>query len=149
MRKETIIIIAIGIIMGMIVAFLLITTTKEKKSEKKKIIQTKITPVVNKILKTEKKQPFIIAEPQNDFVTTDNSIILKGKAEKNSLIIAQSAYAEKAVKNNIVPDFSLNFPLTLGENIINIIAYHDNQALRIGEQVEKKILYIYYLEKEE
>jgi len=135
MKKETTTAIILGVVFGIIIALLLTFAAKERVIKKKKIIPPKITPTMP--IFQPKTQTLEIQEPANGSVVDKNTIVIKGKAEKNSLMIVQSHTAEKALKltdNN----FSLEFPLSLGENLIKITIYQEKNS-------DEKTLKIYYL----
>lgn len=141
MKKETIVTIVVGSIMGVIVAFAVITTTKEKRIEKKKIIVPHLTPTIVLATPSEKKQPLAIKSPENNYLSKENTITIKGTTNKQSLLIIQSPFSEKILQNTSF-DFSTDFPVSLGENTINITAYKE-------KEIQQKTLHIYYFEKEE
>lgn len=140
MKRETIITTVIGIIMGVIVAFIVISNLKEKSVAQKKVITPEITPQVTIPMKVEKKISLTIESPENDMVTDQNSIQITGKTETGALIIIQSPFSEKIMKTTN-QQFSLDFPLVLGQNNIKISSH-------IGLDVIEKTLYVYYLESE-
>lgn len=141
MKSESIITALIGIILGAGVAFILIFNTKVKIKQENKIIAKKESPIPTIPVTGEKNhQSLIIEKPDSESISQKNTATIKGQANKDSIIIIQSSSAEKAIKNN-GPNFSVDFPLSLGENIINITVYPTK-----GE-VEEKKLKIYYFEE--
>lgn len=140
MKKETAITTSIGIIMGVIVAFVVISNIKEKKVESKKVIVPHITPVVTVQTQAEKKLFLTIETPDNDFTTDQNTVSISGKADQNALIIVQSPFSEKIIKTT-EQRFTLDFPLSLGQNVMRITSY-------VRDDMIEKIVYVYYLEKE-
>lgn len=137
MKKETLVAIGLGGILGMASALIIIFSIKEKNIKAKKVITPKITPTIK--LSFPKIQPLTIIEPQSEYLTKKDLVTIKGKGGKGSLVIIQSQTTEKVVKltgNN----FSLDFPLSLGENLIKITSYQKNN-------VEEKNLKIYYLKE--
>lgn len=137
MKKETITAIILGVSFGIIIALLLTFAAKEKVIKQKKIIAPKITPTLPP--PQPKIQILEILQPTNGSVVNKNSLVIKGKAEKNSLIIIQSPTSEKVIKiadNN----FSSEFPLSLGENLIKITSYKD-------KNIDERALKVYYLKE--
>lgn len=122
--------------MGIVIALFLILSAKEKAIKEKKIIAPPISSTIT--ITQTKNQPLEITAPKDGTVTDQKSISIKGKSEKNSLIVIQSATGEKIMKNNQI-DFSLEFPLSLGENVIKITAYHN-------KNIDEKTLTIYSFE---
>ncbi|OGK18456.1 hypothetical protein A2866_00625 [Candidatus Roizmanbacteria bacterium RIFCSPHIGHO2_01_FULL_39_8] len=143
MKKETVIAVFFGILFGAVVALFLIAKNKEFQFNTTKTIapsgilnqKAKSNPLVTDILE--------ISEPQNNSIFSTNSVQIKGSAEKNSLIVILSPIKEMIFSNE-QKDFSVNFPLALGENVINITVHSRNNRVRPQE----KELRIYYLEAE-
>ena len=143
MKKETIIAIFFGVAFGAVVAIILLAKNKEFQLTKSKTIAPteKASTVKKNVIANIK--PLEILEPDNGAVFETNSVTIKGTADKDVLIIIQSPIKETALKN-IKGQFSLNFPLSLGENVIHITAYTmDNQV-----RPQEKQLNIYYLDGE-
>lgn len=141
MKKETIVAAFFGIIFGSIVAVFLLAKNKEIQQTKTKTIAP--TEKVNKIAKNNhiNRQVLEIQEPADGLVFNSKSINIKGKAEKNSLIIIQSPIKDLAIEND-KDQFLLTFPLAAGENIIKITAYSKDTKIRPQE----KELHIYKLD---
>lgn len=143
MKKEPFLAIFLGVLFGGILGFILIYKDKEFQINKNKAIAP-----TEKVIKNSKKtevnfQALEISEP-NDFSITDkNSILLKGKVTKNSLIVIQSPIKDIVYRNE-KEDFQIDFPLTLGENVIKIVVYPKDKQLNIQE----KNLRVYYLKEE-
>ncbi len=135
MKKETMTAIILGVSFGIVIALFLTFTAKEKIIKQKKIIAPKTTPTLPP--PQPKIQTLEILQPINGSLVSKNSILIKGKSEKNSLIIVQSSTAEKAIKAADI-NFSTEFPLSLGENLIKITSYKD-------KNIDEKALKIYYL----
>lgn len=143
MKKETTIAIIFGIIFGGLLAVVIISKNKENQLEKTKTITStnKISPAIS-TSKTNIQQ-LEISEPYDSMITKNSSIKIKGKAEKNSLIIIQSPIKELIITNTELT-FSVNFPLALGENIILINVYPKDKQLKSQEKEIK----VYYLDEQ-
>jgi hypothetical protein len=137
MKKETIVAIILGVFLGGMVALTFVLSTKEKAIKSKKIISPKITPTIK--ISAPKIKPLEITEPAQDYLSNENTVILKGQVEKGSLIIIQSPTSEKVIKTT-TNNFSISFPLSLGENLIKVISYQKNN-------IEEKTLKVYYLKE--
>lgn len=143
MKKETGIAIFLGILFGIVVATALIAKTRQDQMQNAKPITSvlSITPSVN--LKTTDYQPLSISQPESGIIVDTKSVTIKGKVGKNSLIVVQSP-----VKNMVVvskgEDFSIDFPLALGENMIHISAYAKDSSSTIQE---KELLVNYLTEQ--
>jgi hypothetical protein len=142
MKKETIIAISFGIILGLVVAALMIFKTKETALEKTKTVtNSHVTPTVS--LKNTDLQNLQISEPADGALVNKKSIAIKGKASKDSLFVVQSPIKDLVFKNE-KEDFSFDFPLALGENVIKISVYPASNQLRQQE----KDLRVYYLDEQ-
>jgi len=144
MKKETIIAVFFGVMLGGVLAFFLISKNKEIQLNKNKAIApTQVLEQTTGLPTKVKVQSLEISQPQDMTITDKNSISVKGMVEKGSLLIIQSPVKELIVK----PDsslFDVSFPLALGENAIKIVAYPKDKTVRSQE----KDLKIYYLDSE-
>lgn len=133
MKKETIIAIFFGVIFGGLVAVFLLAKNKELQLNKTKTIAP--TGKANKTTKNivVNLKPLEILEPKDGSVFNAKSIIIKGKADKDALIVIQSATKDTILKNE-KDQFSVSFPLALGENVINITAHLKDSKLRPQER---------------
>lgn len=137
MKKETVIAIILGITLGAIIAVILIFGAQSKESGTKKVVTTKETPTVV-TLNTSLKQ-FEITDPKNNSAVSKDTIAIKGTSKKNSLIVVQSKNAEKVIKPD-ADSFSVDFPVSLGENVIRITEYN-------GTSISDKLLTIYRIQE--
>lgn len=137
MKKESLIAIILGIILGVATAFLAVKTLKTSPSSSSKIIKISPSPTIK--ITPQKIQPLTITSPSQNFLTNQKSIKIQGKGEKNSLLIIFSPTAEKILKLQ-QESFSVDFPLSLGENLIKIVAYQK-------QKIEEKTLKVFYLEE--
>ncbi len=142
MRKEVIVAIVFGVILGLGVATFLIFNLKRAETKSSKTLNTVgPSPVVKN--KNVELQPLEISEPEDNAIFDTDKIKLKGKAATKSLIIVQSALKELVFKNE-KRDFSVDFPLALGENKITVAAYTaDNTSTP-----QVKVLNVYYLDEQ-
>lgn len=138
MKKETLIAVSLGILMGAIVAVLLIFNVREKAAKEKKIISPKPTPTI--VAVKFDSQAFEISKPATESYTDKNTIQIEGKAPKNALLIFQSAAGEKVIQVE-TNEFKTDFPLILGQNQIKITSYNKNE-------IDEKKLQIFYIEKQ-
>jgi hypothetical protein len=136
MKKETFIALALGIGLGIGIAIFLIFTAKEKAISQKKVI---VPPVPTLTAFIPKEQSLVISAPTDATVTSKNSVVIQGKAEKNSLIVVESPTSEKVVKT-ANGTFTFNFPLSLGENVIRVTAYE-------GNITDDRTLKVYYFDQ--
>lgn len=150
MKKETIIALILGVFFGGVLAFFFVFKSDELNLKNNKVIAPTI--VINKNqnqLKESIKEnvnniiSLEITEPNNNTIVDTDKIKIKGKATKNSLIVIQSPINDIVFKNE-KEDFSIDFPLALGENILKIVVYPTDKQARSQE----KELRIYYLKEE-
>jgi hypothetical protein len=139
MKKETIFATVFGILAGAIVGGFVLFSTSQN-TEKMTVTQVDEKPNVStqsaRIVAAQKQLD--IKSPQTDTISNKNSVKIEGVAPKNSFIIAQSPNRE-VTGNFENGDFSLDFPLVIGENSIEISAYSGNS---IPQQKSIKIFYI-------
>lgn len=142
MKKETTIAVILGVAFGTLLGLYLITKNKEMQLSKNKVIAP--TGIENKAPSPGQInfQLLEISAPQDGEILETNSVTIKGKITKNSLIVIQSPIKESVFNNN-KEDFSINFPLALGENVIKIVAYPKDRQL----SVQEKSLRVYYLKE--
>lgn len=142
MKKESIIAISFGILLGCVVAFIVISKNKESQINNAKTLSPKVTPTPA----PQSPDSLLILEitsPSDKAVVDATNVKIVGKAGKNSLIIVQSPIRELAI-NNIKENFSLDFPISPGENVIKIVAYPKDTKSRPQE----KLLRVYALSEQ-
>lgn len=137
MKKETIVAVFLGIATGVVIALFLIINSQNNKGDKK-VVSALISPTVQ--LSTTEAMTFSISEPENKFVTDQKTITIKGKAPKNSLVVAHSGSGER-IQQLTSDNYELDFPLSLGENSIKVTVY-------FNKETEEKVLTVYYLDNE-
>lgn len=142
MKKETLIAIIMGLLLGAVGAFFLIFKAQEKKIENTKTISRGTNTVPTIAVKEIKSDiiPLEIKEPENNAIVDKNSIVIKGRAAKDSLIVIQTPIKEMVFKND-KEDFNATLPLTLGENTINITVYN-KKIQAVPQEKEYKIYYL-------
>ena len=141
MKKETAVAVFFGILLGAVLAIMLISKNKEKQLEQTKTIAPTLKPVVITPVSTKVIQVNEISEPVDGTVTDKNTIAIKGKALKDSLIVIQSPIKELVFKNK-TENLNTDFPLALGENSIKILIYSKTDQAKPYE----KDLKIYYFD---
>lgn len=140
MKKETIIAIIFGIFLGGVLAVVIIFKNKQIQLEKSKTIAVSEKLNLPQKSSSINLQSLEISEPKDNMIVYKNEVIISGKATKDSLLIVQSPI--KDIVFELKKDqFSINFPLTLGENVIRIAFYPKDKKMRIQERE----LRVYYL----
>lgn len=142
MKKEAIIAVIFGIVLGGLVAVFILAKNKESQMEKNKAMVPSITITPKAILDIS-SSPLEIENPQNGEIVEEKEITIKGKVTKDSLIIIESPVDYKVIKNE-KEEFKVDFMLVLGENNIKVTAYSKDTQSKIQE----KELKIYYLDEQ-
>ena len=143
MKKETIIAIFFGVAFGALVALFLLAKNKEFQLTKiKTIAPTKKANNKPKNIAVEAKSLEIL-DPQDSIIVNSKSVKIEGKTAKGALLIIQSPIKDVAFKTEN-DQFSIDFPLALGENVIKITAYTKDAQIRSQE----KELHIYNLDEQ-
>ncbi len=142
MKKETVIAIGLGILLGIGVALFLVARSKQEEINKTKPITThsNITPTV--AITNVQIQGLEVDQPEDGSIVTKDTVTIKGKASKNSLIVIQTPIKDITLQVD-KEQFSSELSLALGENVIRITVYPKDQSLRTQE----KELRIYYLDE--
>jgi len=143
MKKEAVFAIFLGMSFGAILGFFLILKNKEIEINKNKAIAPSKTVSKNLNQKEINFQILEVSEPNDSSITDKNSVTIKGKVTKNSLIVIQSPIKDLVYKNE-KEEFQLEFPLALGENVIKIVAYPSDKQFDLQEKEIK----VYYLKEE-
>jgi len=141
MKKETSIAVIFGVALGVVVAFFVIFQNKENQMSKNKPlnVSSKVTPTA-KLSNLAVIVPLQLTEPSDNAITNQKTIKIKGKVNKDSLIIFQSPIKDLIVKND-KEEFSIDFPLALGENVVRITVYPKDKTLS-SFQKELKVFYL-------
>jgi hypothetical protein len=143
MKKETGIAIFLGIVFGLGLSLFMIFKTKDTQMGKSKPLtsEKRITPVAMKV--DTQSMTFKVNEPMDKFITLSKTVTIKGEGEKDALLVVQSPIKDMAVKLEKT-DYKIDFPLALGENVINLSLYPvDSQG-----RVLQKELRVYYLDEQ-
>ncbi|MBW7960140.1 hypothetical protein B6D29_04340 [Microgenomates bacterium UTCPR1] len=143
MKKEAVIAIIFGVSLGAIFGFFLISKNKEIQINKNKVIAPTNSAVKNQKQNEVNFQALEVEEPNDAFITGKDTIQIKGKVTKGSLVVIQSPIKEVVFRNE-QESFKSDFPLALGENSIKIVAYPNDKLMNIQE----KELKIYYLQED-
>lgn len=144
MKKEPIIAITFGILLGIGVGVFILNKTSASASKNNPIAQG------NNVLQNAKPKRandaqimFEISSPVEGTTVSEKTITIKGKATKDSLLVMQSPAGQEVLKNE-KEEYSMNVPLALGENIINVTFYPKDSAT----EYQEKTLRVYYLPEE-
>lgn len=139
MKKEVGLAIFFGVGLGLFVAFLMVFQIRKTQPT-----ETVVSPSPMVRVKEERAHAVLqITEPKSDSITSSKSVTIKGKAEKNALVVAQSPLGE-SISKTTGDSFSIPFDLAIGENIINVTMYPATTSARIQQKTVK----IYYLDEQ-
>jgi hypothetical protein len=129
MKKETITAVTLGIMLGIAVAVFVDFRAKENQLSKNKPINgvNKVTPSIAK-KNEEAIVPLQITEPSDGIIVSSKSIKIKGKVNKDSLIIIQSPIKDMVLKTDS-DTFDVDYPLAMGENAIELTVYSKDKNL--------------------
>lgn len=143
MKKETLIAIVLGIGLGIIVAVVLVVKSRQVQIQNAKTITAPISITPTPLIKNINIDVLEISDPQDGAIVNTDSVVLKGKVAKDSLVVIQSPIKTEVIKN--APEIlSVRFPLAFGENVIRITVYPKEQQISVKE----KELQVYYLDEQ-
>lgn len=139
MKRESIIAIVLGVVLGIGVGSVVLSKTNRNT---KQAIETTTSELKDNVKTKQqaKKTSFEISEPSNQTTVSKNSITIKGKGTKDSLLVLLAPNGNKIYKLEN-DDFSVDFGLAMGENVINMTYYPKDG----GSDYQEKQLMIYYL----
>lgn len=143
MKKETVIAIVFGLILGISTAVYVSLKNIDFKLSKNKVVSPKNTEVLVTTASKKPLESLEIKEPADGAIVEKNRINIKGIAPKDSLIVVQSPIFEEVLKNSR-DEFNVEVPLALGENVINIVVYPKDPLIRSKD----KLLKIYFIDSE-
>lgn len=142
MKRETIIASTIGIILGVGVAVaVLLRTMPIQQAQENVIAEEDVSPTPVPQREVE-EYVLDVTEPQNDIISDSDTIRVEGKASEDSLMVIQSPVGQEVFQND-AEAFSIDFPLALGENVILVALYPNDDPA--GYQ-EKEINVYYFPE---
>ena len=144
MKKETMVAVFFGLLFGSIVAVFISFKSKDIELAKNKVIAPPKEKTSFPNTSVIEQQPLVLNEPADRTIVENRVIRLKGSAAKSSLIVIQSPIKELEFKNNN-DNFSQDFPLALGENVIVLTNYPADKNI----PATHKQLRIYYLDTKE
>ena len=138
MKKETSIAIGIGAFLGLAIAIFLVFNTKNAQFADKKVMNQpsdQVTAIPTSVVSA----PVVleIQSPDTGTIVSVRTITIKGKATKGNLLVIQSP-----IKNSTLvtadDSFSVDFPLSKGENIIHVSLYTKDSG-GVGQEKELRI----------
>jgi hypothetical protein len=138
MKKETVFAILLGIGAGVLIALWVIRGTQLNSSSGSQLaIDGKVTPTIS--ISTSVVEPLLISGPDDGSLASSDTIEIKGKAKKGSLLVVQSPVQEVAQKQD-ADEFTIKIKLMEGANSILITSYDQ-------KNIETRPLTIYYVDE--
>lgn len=138
MKRETVIAIVFGILLGAGVGLVVLFQTNSSEEAKVIPIEADERQVVTQSPAATTQAQLVITEPLSHTVTSREEITIQGNAPINGLILVQSPSTERIFKNEQA-EFTVDVPLARGENVINISVYAGSST------PQEQVLRVYYL----
>ncbi len=137
MRKEIIVAIAVGFIIGLIITFGIYTANRALKQKSQPTAE--LPSVEEPPSPPPPPTPILeITEPGNNLVVKKNKVTVSGKADPKTTIAILAEDFEDLLVADEEGIFSLEVPLTGGANEIKVVAMNKS-----GEKEEKIITIVY------
>ncbi|HSV94674.1 MAG TPA: hypothetical protein VLH94_01685 [Spirochaetia bacterium] len=128
MRKEVILAVIIGVLLGGVILYgINLANTSSKLNFSNRGNEENISKATPTPIKKSDNQVIIIT-PQENSVVTESQITLKGSAKPNSSIAIISESDDLIVQSDNDGNFSSEINLINGENAITVTAVDDQQA---------------------
>ena len=139
MKQETIVAIVLGAVLGIGVGLVILSGTS--KGDKKPIQQAKVNLKENTNSRTpDKTVQFEVSTPIPESTVSKNTVTITGKAVKDALLVIQSPAGNK-ISTLDKDTFSVDFPVSVGENMINIAIYSKGT----GNDYQEKVVRVFYI----
>ena len=137
MRKEVIIAICVGFVIGLIITFGIYTANRALKQKSQPIAELPKTEIP--VPSTAAPGLILeISEPENNLVVKKNKITVSGKTDPKITIAILAEEYEDILLSDEEGVFSSEVPLTGGANEIKVVAMNKNK-----EKEEKVITIVY------
>lgn len=136
MKKETIIATVLGIAAGISIALFVLVNAR-RASNSGDVINENITPTI--AIDTNSIEPLLITSPNDETVTSEETVDIIGTSSSNAVITIQTPSEEQVIEND-AGEFKATLTLLPGENHIRITAYSK-------KNIDSRSLVIYYIEE--
>lgn len=140
MKRESIIAILLGVFLGVGVGSVVLSQTNKDVKQAIETTTSELKESVKPNRALEKNVSFSITSPVEGSTVSKNSITIKGKGTKDSLLIVLASSGTKIIKLE-KDEFSTDLQLALGENVIDVTYYPAGGG---SDYVEKELT-VYYL----
>lgn len=134
MRKEVLVAIIIGGLLGLAVAFGIWRANKALAPK------TQVEPFPSPVAQEEKSE-LIVTSPESGSVVSENKVLVQGSATPNATIVILYNEGEIIVQADEAGSFEQEVELSGGANEIKVAAYDEQ-----GNQKEKTITVVYSTE---
>ncbi|PIU32986.1 hypothetical protein COY29_01255 [Candidatus Woesebacteria bacterium CG_4_10_14_0_2_um_filter_39_14] len=140
MKKEILIAIIIGFILGLVITFGIWTANKSlqenSKTQKTEVSETQ--PVVTEISPEEGQIPLIISSPENNALVNQEKIEIIGQTTAQATVIILYEEGEEVFQADEKGEFSQEITLVGGANEIKITAFDAE-----GNEANKNLNLVY------
>jgi len=132
MKKEILIAILIGFILGLIITFGIWTANKSLKDNQEETPQTGGVSILQPEEETKENLSLKIIEPVNNSISEEEEITIKGSASPSAIITIIYQEGEKILEADEEGSFETEISLVGGTNEIEISAYdeEDNKTTK-------------------
>lgn len=133
MRKEVLIAILLGGILGLAIAFGVwrVNLALTSNTQTQRLTESESRTSSNE--QEQNSKSLIITEPENNALVSLSPITVKGRAEKNSIIIITSPTDEVSAVADAQGNWTGNIKLEAGANAILVMAINENRDEEIEE----------------
>lgn len=140
MRKEVLVAIIVGVLLGSAVAFGIWRVNSYLASKQNSTSSTEQSPLQQEEKPVSTSQ-LIITQPEDNSVSSKNSVTIKGSAAPNSTIVIIGNSSELMTQSGSDGSFEQDIDLDGGANNITIIAYDDQ-----GNESKQSLIVVYSTE---
>lgn len=131
MRKDIIIAVGIGFVLGSAVAIFLINLPNIFKQESKLQLQNMVaSPTPSESTKTAESTPLVVDQPSDNQIFSEKNITVSGKYPAGNTIIIETDDDVKLVKVSPNGEFSEKINIPEGASNIYLTAYNNDQELK-------------------
>ncbi|OGG15562.1 hypothetical protein A3D77_02595 [Candidatus Gottesmanbacteria bacterium RIFCSPHIGHO2_02_FULL_39_11] len=142
MKKDIALAILIGLVFGMLAAFIVIFLPTITKRQPTTQISAKVSPAVTRTENNTANITIDIKNPPPDSVFTQKSVTLEGSVKNSKLVLLDADSDITILSSSDSGSFKQNLTLTEGSNKFTIVAYDDK-----GGSTSKTFMLFYTPEK--
>ncbi|MEK7458265.1 MAG: Ig-like domain-containing protein [Patescibacteria group bacterium] len=135
MKKEVLVAVVLGVIVGLIITFGIYTANT---ALQRRARQTNATPSPTPTAENAKQSSIIIYSPENDMMTDKDTIQLSGLTTPNAIVVIFVNDKPVVTTADSKGNFSADLSLVGGSNVITIVATDE-----IGKQSQEQRSVVY------